>query len=323
MNFHVSEAAASHLPDASFHAAFSYGVFLYFPDASYASKVLGEMLRVLHPDGRILILDVLTRQSARLRETMAAGRCRAQSTALLLPERLLRTVLPHHGGRVKMKSRAVPGYENSGSVTAFCFENKDILRSFLRYFRPYRISLIPVVLASVLEMLFNAQIPMSVKFMIDRALMGHNGRIMAQILGALMTNAVVVSVTSRWRVLYLYAKIVGRIVSSVRQRLFEHLQTLSMEFYARTEVGDVMSRFSNDISSVETGLAAGIAWGLQPLMDLLISAVLVFALEWRLAALGILLCPICVLGPPTYGAKSRTPWRLGHEAASCLLCRRR
>ena len=89
----------------------------------------------------------------------------------------------------------------------------------------------------------------------------------------------------------------GRIVSSLRQRLFEHLQTLSMEFYARTEVGDVMSRFSNDIGSVETGLAAGVAWGLQPLIDLIISAVLVFSLEWRLAASGTLLCPLCVLGP--------------------------
>jgi ATP-binding cassette subfamily B protein len=177
------------------------------------------------------------------------------------------------------------------------------LRSLFRYFRPYRISLIPVVLASALEMIFNAQIPMSVKFMIDRALLGHNERLMILILGALVASTVVVSVTSLGRD-YLYAKIVARIVSSIRQRLFEHLQTLSMEFYARTEVGDVMSRFSNDIGSVETGLAAGVAWGLQPMMDLLISVVLVFALEWRLAALGTLLCPLCVLGPRILARKA-------------------
>ena len=40
--------------------------------------------------------------------------------------------------------------------------------------------------------------------------------------------------------------------------MFEHLQRLSMDFYARTEMGDVMSRFSNDIGAVETGLAAGV-----------------------------------------------------------------
>jgi ATP-binding cassette, subfamily B, bacterial len=176
------------------------------------------------------------------------------------------------------------------------FEFRRTVRSFLRYFRPYRISLIPVVLASALEMFFNAQIPMSVKFIIDRALLGHNERIMVVVLAALAASTLLISVTSLARD-YLYARIVGRIVSSLRERLFEHLQSLSMEFYARTEVGDVMSRFSNDIGSVETGLAAGVAWGLQPLLDLIISAVLVFSLEWRLAAFGMLLCPLCVLGP--------------------------
>jgi len=152
-------------------------------------------------------------------------------------------------------------------------------------------------------MLFNAQIPMSVKFMIDRALLVHSRSTMLLILGMLAVSTVVVSLSSLGRD-YLYAKIVGRIVSSLRQQMFEHLQRLSMEFYARTEVGDVMSRFSNDISSVERGLAGGVAWGLQPVMDLILSAVLVLSLEWRLATLGILLCPLCVLGPRLLAKKA-------------------
>ena len=164
-------------------------------------------------------------------------------------------------------------------------------------------SLIPVILASALEMFFNAQIPMSVKFMIDRALLGHNQQMMILILGALAVSTVVVSFASMGRD-YLYAKIIARIISSLRQSMFEHLQRLSMDFYARTEAGDVMSRFSNDISAVETGLAAGVAWGLQPLMDLVLSAILVFTLEWRLATLGILLCPLCILGPRLFSKRA-------------------
>ena len=170
-----------------------------------------------------------------------------------------------------------------------------MLRLF-QYFRPYRARLIPIVLASALEMLFNAQIPLSVKFMIDRALTGHNQRMMVLILSALAAGIVVVSFTSMARD-YFYTKIVSRIVCSLRERMFEHLQRLSLDYYARNGAGDIMSRFSNDISTVETGLAAGVAWGLQPLMDLILSTVLVFAMEWRLATLGILLCPFCILGP--------------------------
>ena len=177
------------------------------------------------------------------------------------------------------------------------------MRPLFRYLRPNRVQLIPVVLASALEMCFNAQIPMSVKLIIDRALLGHNAHMAIIILGALVASTVVVSATSMGRD-YLYAKVVSGIVFSLRQRMFEHLQDLSMDFFARNEVGDTMSRFSNDVAALENGLAAGVSWGLQPLMDLLLSAVLVFTLEWRLATLGILLCPVCVLGPRIFARRA-------------------
>src|SRR5581483_4824149 len=180
-----------------------------------------------------------------------------------------------------------------------------VLRFFAVYMRPYRFRLVLVVLASILEMAFNAQIPMSVKFMIDRALTTKNQRMMLIILGALACNAVVVSATSLGRD-HLYSGIVSQITSTLRLRMFERLQILSMDYYARTEVADVMSRFSNDVAAVQRGLSITVAWGLQPLLDLLMSAVLVFTLEWRLATLGIVLCPLCILGPRLLGKRSQT-----------------
>jgi ATP-binding cassette subfamily B protein len=178
-----------------------------------------------------------------------------------------------------------------------------LLFALLQYFRPWRLRLIPIVLASLLEMFFNAQIPLSVKFMIDRALLNHNQHMMLLILGALATSTVIVSLTSMARD-YLYAKIVAQIIAGLRLRTFEHLQRLSMDFYARTETGDVMSRFSNDLGALENGLAAGVAWGLQPFLDLLLSVILVFTLEWRLALIGVLLCPLCILGPGFFSKRA-------------------
>src|SRR5215470_16145126 len=116
-----------------------------------------------------------------------------------------------------------------------------LLRPFFAYFGPYRIRLIPVALACALEVLFNAQIPLSIKFMIDKALIAKDQRMMVWILGALAVGTVVVS-----------------------------------------------------ISSLQRGLAVAISWGLQPLMDLILLTTLVFALEWRLAAIGFFLCSLCV-----------------------------
>ena len=108
--------------------------------------------------------------------------------------------------------------------------------------RPFRWQLVPVVLASVLEMCFNAQIPMSVKFLIDRALLGHDQRMMFVILGALAD-------TPWWfRLLRCGATIStpkSSCASSIRCGR-ECLNTYSASPWlsiARTETGDVMSRF--------------------------------------------------------------------------------
>ena len=193
-----------------------------------------------------------------------------------------------------------------------------LFRFFAEYFRPYRFRLILILLASLLDMAFNAQIPMSVKFMIDRALIEKNQRMMLIILAALAASALVVPATSLWRD-YLYAGIVSRIISTLRARMFERLQWLSLDYYARTEVADVISRFSNDIAAVQRGLAITVSWGLRPLLDLFLSAVLLMILEWRLATLGILLCPLCLLGPHLLSKRSSQSSALKQEQESQLL----
>lgn len=54
----VAEAAALPFPDESFSRVISHGVFHYFPDEAYVEKALAEMLRVLEPEGGILIADI-------------------------------------------------------------------------------------------------------------------------------------------------------------------------------------------------------------------------------------------------------------------------
>src|SRR5580692_10959409 len=95
-----------------------------------------------------------------------------------------------------------------------------VLRALYRYVRPFRLSLIPVVLACLLEMGLTAQIPLSIKFLIDRALVGKDGRALAIILAALAISAVVASSTGLARD-HLYARIVAKSIAALRTRMYE------------------------------------------------------------------------------------------------------
>lgn len=45
-------------PDKSFNKIFCHSIFQYFPNRQYATKAVSEMLRVLKPKGKCLIMDI-------------------------------------------------------------------------------------------------------------------------------------------------------------------------------------------------------------------------------------------------------------------------
>ncbi|HEV1288324.1 MAG TPA: ABC transporter transmembrane domain-containing protein [Bryobacteraceae bacterium] len=183
-----------------------------------------------------------------------------------------------------------------------------VLLALYRYVRPFRWRLVPVFLACLLEMGLTAQLPLSIKYLIDRALVNKDGRALVVILTALAASAVLVSAAGLGRD-HLYARIVARSIAALRARMYDRLQRVSLEFYSRRESSDILARFSNDLNSIDLALLAAVGWGLQPVLDIILSIALVFAFEWRLALVGTLLCPICALGP-------RLLARRGVEAAA-------
>jgi ATP-binding cassette, subfamily B, bacterial len=171
-----------------------------------------------------------------------------------------------------------------------------VLLALYRYVRQYRLSLIPVLLACLLEMGLAAQIPLSIKYLIDRALVQKDGHALVVILAGLACGAVIVSLAGLGRD-HLYARIVAKSIAHLRARMYDQLQRLSLEFFSRHESTDLLSRFSNDLRLIDSALTSAVGWGLQPLLDVVLSVALAFSFEWRLALLGTLLCPICALGP--------------------------
>jgi ATP-binding cassette, subfamily B, bacterial len=183
-----------------------------------------------------------------------------------------------------------------------------VLLALYRFVRPFRLSLIPVLFACVLEMGLTAQLPLSIKFLIDRALVHKDGRALVIILTALACSAVLVSAAGLGRD-HLYARIVAKSIASLRARMYDQLQLLSLEFYSGRETSEILSRFSNDLHAIDLALVSAVGWGLQPVLDIILSVTLIFAFEWRLALIGTLLCPVCALGP-------RLLARRGVEAAA-------
>ena len=57
--FLPGEADALPVPDGAFDGALSCGVAVYFPDLAYTRRAFAEMVRVLRPGGRGLVVDLM------------------------------------------------------------------------------------------------------------------------------------------------------------------------------------------------------------------------------------------------------------------------
>ncbi|MGH7267519.1 MAG: ABC transporter transmembrane domain-containing protein [Candidatus Rokuibacteriota bacterium] len=177
------------------------------------------------------------------------------------------------------------------------------LRRSIGYVRPYWRQQALVVLATLVTAGFAIVQPLAFKLIIDRAITPGDYGFLAVIVGSLAILFVVQSLASLGGE-YLNARIAASVLADIRLQLFEHLQRLSMGFYTRAQIGDLMSRFSGDLYVIQGAMTGVLVQGVYLAITVAASIVLLFTLEWRLALLALAVLPIIFIGPRLFGRKA-------------------
>ena len=81
----------------------------------------------------------------------------------------------------------------------------------------------------------------------------------------------------------------------LRREVFEHTQTLSLRFFDRQPIGDLMSRITNDLDSVGQLFDKGLYPAINSVFTLLVTTVMMFIVSWQLSIAVILIAPVIVL----------------------------
>ncbi len=91
----------------------------------------------------------------------------------------------------------------------------------------------------------------------------------------------------------------------LRNRMYEHLQSLELAFFDTQQTGQLMSRATVDLQSVRFFLGYGLIFLAQAAITILIAAVVMFALDPRLAAVALAPTPFVVWIAYRYGQRNR------------------
>ncbi|WFU28395.1 ABC transporter ATP-binding protein [Bradyrhizobium sp. CB1717] len=190
--------------------------------------------------------------------------------------------------------------EDEDLVVFTAREAAGALATILGFVKPYLANykrmLSFVAFGVVVETLFNVIMPLSLKYLIDDALGEEDFQALYKILGVLAAAGIFTSIVAIWYERW-DARLAACIISDVRKRLFEHVQDLPAAYFGRTKRGEILSRFSVDLSAFEGSVKTFANSAALPFLELIAGIILMVFLNWQLAAVALLVFPITLIGP--------------------------
>ncbi|HBG16058.1 MAG TPA: ABC transporter [Firmicutes bacterium] len=83
-----------------------------------------------------------------------------------------------------------------------------------------------------------------------------------------------------------------KVVAHLRADLFAHLQSLSFDFFDRTNTGELMSRMKDDVDNIWGAMAYVIMLSIENLVYFVIASLILFSLNWKLSLLALVIMPL-------------------------------
>jgi ABC-type multidrug transport system fused ATPase/permease subunit len=104
-----------------------------------------------------------------------------------------------------------------------------------------------------------------------------------------------------------------RILADLRNRLFRHLQRLSLGYYERNRAGVIISRLTNDVEALDQLVTDGVTTLVQSTLTLVGTAIVLFFLDWRLALATLTILPPLSAATIWFRTRSQRAYRAVRE----------
>ena len=110
----------------------------------------------------------------------------------------------------------------------------------------------------------------------------------------------------------------NNILFRMRQDAFNHIQELSMSYFDKVDVGEIMSRLTNDIEAVEQGVNNVFSEGLRGILSVIMTLVAMIMLSFRFTLVVVATIPLMAFVAAVIGIKVRKAFRVNQQKIADL-----
>lgn len=212
-----------------------------------------------------------------------------------------------------MRAEAMPTPGTIEDSDARLHSDREVVTRMLALLAPYKMRLFVSFLLMIVAAAATLAQPRVISLSIDQGIVGRDGQpgdLNRLYLwgGVYVATLVVFWVASYWQT-WVLSWVGQRVLFTLRTRMFNHLQSLSLRFYDRTGIGHIISRNTSDVSALNEVLTQGLLQTLSDAFLLFGTIAILFSMSVRLALVTMVILPLLYVLARWFAAGSRPAYR--------------
>lgn len=172
------------------------------------------------------------------------------------------------------------------------YKNKELLKRFKPYYRPYKNILTADLLAAALTTVSSLVLPILLSYLTDWAQMGLLDVNRVTKVGIIFVLTKILELAARYFMQSLGHIMGAKIERDMRSDVFNHLLTMDTEFFNETKIGVLMSRITTDLFDITEFAHHVPEEFLVGALKLIISFIVLLTINWKLALIIYVIIPI-------------------------------
>jgi ATP-binding cassette, subfamily B, multidrug efflux pump len=173
-------------------------------------------------------------------------------------------------------------------------KNKVILSRLFNFLKPFKLKVSFIIVLMIVIMIGGLLSPMILQIAIDDFIKAKNIKGMLLISGVLLIVNIISMYANRLSILQMN-KITNKILLTIRQELYIHIQKLSFSFFDERPVGKILARVVGDVNSLSELFSNSVTTLIPQSLTILCVTAIMFYLNVQLALVSITVIPFLFL----------------------------
>lgn len=171
------------------------------------------------------------------------------------------------------------------------------MKRYMQFVKPYKKQIFVTVLIGIVKFSIPLALPLLLKYVVDDIIQGggtasDKTTSLFTIMAIMFALFLILRPPVEYYRQYFAQWTASKVLYDIRAKLFDHIQKLSLRFYANTRTGEVISRVINDVEQTKDFVITGLMNIWLDMLTILIVISIMLTLDVKLTLISIVLFPL-------------------------------